>query len=391
MEAKRTPAINLDFAAATPVCQSALSAMMPYFSEKYYNPSAPYWPAKEVRDEYEAAKARLAQSIGAKAADLVVCSGATEANNLAFTLVPEGTRVLILSTEHDAVRAPAGQCDFEEIKVDKNGVILLEDFRAKLSDRVSLVSISLANNEIGTIQPMAEIAEIIREERLKRAKIGNNLPIFLHSDASQALTLIDVSVARLGVDMMTLNSAKIYGPKGVGALFATPEAMKKLKPVVRGGGQENNLRSGTENVPLLIGFATAAVEAKEHLFSARKKYAELTTLLAQKLAENRIAPQFLGNNKTRLVNFLPISYPGLDAERLIYKLEENGVLISTGAACAARKGEKSRTLTAIGLSDKEIAGSLRISLGATNTKEEILRAAELINAAVNEEHERIYG
>lgn len=438
--------IYLDHAAATPVNPKALQAMAPFFDELFFNPSAPYLPAKHVREAYEQAKNEVAHTIGAKGVDLVITAGATESINLAFTVT--SGKVLTLSTEHAAVLAAAKQQEYELIEVDKNGLINLADFRKKLDDQVELVSISLANNELGTIQSLAEIAEIIRQARQQRLQAGNSRPLYLHSDASQALSLLDINVARLGVDLLTINAAKCGGPKGVGALYLGHNV--KLQPITVGGGQERGLRSGTENVPGVIGFAAAAREAKTHLSSHRKQYQKMADIIRQELSNLSQLPRelsnpqkplpntknlpenptkssvpdqnpapypsiisqssgevntkplpsfpqgskfpepiFLGNPKHQLANFLPVCFPGLDAERLIYRLEQRGVLVSTGAACAANKGSKSHVLAAIGLTDSEIAGSLRISLGSTNTIANITAAAKIIHEEVAREYLRM--
>lgn len=470
--------IYLDHAAATPVSNKALSAMLSYFSEQFFNPSAPYLPAKRVREAYERAKDELAHVIGAKGVDLVITGGATESINLAFT-VAQG-KVLTLATEHAAVLESAKRHPYALVRVDHSGLVDLTDLRTQLTDEVELVSVSLANNELGTIQPLADIANIIRQIRQQRLQRGITTPLYLHSDASQALNLLDINVSRLGVDLLTINAAKCGGPKGVGALYVGHGV--KLAPVTVGGGQERGLRSGTENVPGVIGFATAASEAKKHLSSNRKKYQTMVQIIHQELSkigksstqgstkspvtESNSAPHtsivaqvsekvnsvlldqpeftmnqpqiavkqsqttieqsksttkqpqdaaqqsqpiseqsqstqnqlrstsfpqpiFLGQSKSRLANFCPVCFPGLDAERLIYRLEMRGVLVSTGAACAANKGSKSHVLTAIGLSDAEIAGSIRVSLGSTNTIENVTEAAQIIAAEVRREYQRI--
>lgn len=427
--------IYLDHAAATPVSEKALAAMMPYFRAEFFNPSAAYLPAKKVAAEYEAAKKTIAQAIGAKSADLVITAGATEANNLAFTALgpaeacehllrsgarpagpfafgnsrpkgrapraagafprlarlrtplrqskcPQTSTVLYLETEHSSVAAVAEAYGETAVKVLPSGVIDLNDLRAKITDETELISVAAVNNELGTIQPLAEIAGIIREVKLERMKKGLKRQLLFHSDASQALNLLDLSVARLGVDLLTLNAAKIYGPKGVGALYVSHEA--RLRPLTVGGGQEKGLRSGTENVSGVIGFAAAAKEAKEHLNGNRKKYRELKRILLAELQGYELV-----NKKHTLDNFVVLCYNGLDAERLIFLLEEQGVYVATGAACAASKGEKSRTLKAIGLTDAEIAGSLRLSLGATNDADQIHEAARIINAVVAQEKARL--
>ena len=410
------PLIYLDHAATTPLSDKAMQAMLPYFSEQFFNPSAAYLPALMVRAAYLTAKDRIGRVIGAKGDDLVMTSGATEANALARAVVSPDGEALILATEHASLRnagastnntntsvanakADTDSADSNpsstssassathEIRVDHTGLIDLDDLKAKLSPRTELVSVSLANNELGTIQPLAKIAEIVAAERLRRLQAGEKRPIYLHSDASQALSLLNVNVARLGVDLLTLNAAKVYGPKGVGALYHGHQV--RLRPLVPGGGQENGLRGGTENVPGVIGFAMALREASDHLASHRQIMLALREQLRQKLNTAVVPPLFLGNPKHQLANFLPVSFPGLDAERLIFLLEEQGVLTATGAACAASKGQKSHVLAAIGLSDAEINGSLRLSLGRLNDEVSIARAGELICAAVQAEAERI--
>lgn len=380
--------IYLDHAAATPVLPKVLESMLPYFTEQFFNPSAPYLPAKHVRTAYEAAKNDLAHAIGAKGVDLVMTAGATESINLAFTVLNAfpASRCLSLITEHAAVLEATKSHPYDLVAVDRNGLVNLHDLQQKLTDDVVLVSISLANNELGTIQPFSDIANLIREVRQSRLQRGITLPLFLHSDASQALGLIDLNVARLGVDLLTLNAAKCGGPKGVGALYLAHGV--PVRPLSLGGGQERGLRSGTENVPGVIGFAIAAAESKKHLAGNRKKYQEMSSYLRQ-ILKNLPEPIFLGDSKKQLVNFVPVCFPGLDAERLIYKLEAEDILVSTGAACAANKGTKSHVLAAIGLSDAEIAGSLRISLGSTNSQEQIATAAQKIVEIVRNEYARL--
>lgn len=407
--------IYLDHAAATPVSPKALETMLSYFTEYFFNPSAPYLPAKHIREAYDNAKNELAHVIGAKGVDLVMTAGATESINLAFTVLnqfPEA-KCLTLTTEHAAVLETAKSYQYDLIQVDKDGLVQPDKLRQKMTDDVALVSISLANNELGTIQPLAEIAEIIRRVRQDRLQRGITLPLYLHSDASQALSLIDINVARLGVDLLTLNAAKCGGPKGIGALYVAHGV--KLCPVSYGGGQERGLRSGTENVPGAVGFAVAATEAKTHLSGSRKQYQKMAEIIRQELKHIKIpvrdqciaphssiiaqkdvkvnrkalAVRFLGNPKHQLASFVPICFPGIDAERLIYRLEMRGVLVSTGAACAANKGAKSHVLAAIGLTEDEIAGSIRISLGSTNTIENVTRAAQIIREEVEHEYQRM--
>jgi len=282
------------------------------------------------------------------------------------------------------VRAVAQRYGGKAIRVLSSGLINLNDLKTKITDETKLISVSLANNELGTIQPLAEVAAIIKEIKIDRYKRGIKKPLYLHSDASQALNLLDINVARLGVDMLTISSAKIYGPKGIGALYVSHGV--KLSPLTLGGGQEKGLRSGTENVPGVIGFATAAKEAKEHLNGNRKKYKDLKRILLSGLQGYELI-----NKKHTLDNFIVLCYNGVDAERLIYLLEDREIYVATGAACAASKGQKSHVLTAIGLNNSQIAGSLRLTLGETNTAEQIHEAARIINETVAAERKRING
>ena len=379
--------IYLDHAAATPLSQKAFNAMQLYFSEQFFNPSAAYLPAVEVRHAYEKAKDDIAHVIGAKGVDLVMTSGATESINLAFSLVSPDAEVITSAVEHPAVRENAKRAELaREVKVNSVGRVDLDDFRAKLSPRTQFVSICLVSSELGTIQPISDIARIIAEERQRRAMNGETTPLYFHCDASQGIGQLEVKINRLGVDLLTLNAAKVYGPKGIGALYVGHNV--RLKPQTVGGGQEMGLRSGTENVPAVIAFATAITEAEKHLSSERKRLQNLKNQLRKDLADLPNI-EFLGNDKVQLPSFLPISLPGLDAERLIFALEDRGVYLSTGAACAASKGIKSPTLRAIGLDDEHIAGSLRISMGKLNNEENIELAAQQIREVALAEMKRL--
>ena len=379
--------IYLDHAAATPLSQKAFNAMQLYFSEQFFNPSAAYLPAVEVRHAYEKAKDDIAHVIGAKGVDLVMTSGATESINLAFSLVGPDAEVITSAVEHPAVRENTKRAELaHEVKVNSVGRVDLDDFRAKLSPRTQFVSICLVSSELGTIQPISDIARIISEERQRRAMNGETTPLYFHCDASQGIGQLEVKINRLGVDLLTLNAAKVYGPKGIGALYVGHNV--RLKPQTVGGGQEMGLRSGTENVPAVIAFATAITEAEKHLSSERKRLQNLKNQLRKDLADLPNI-EFLGNDKVQLPSFLPISLPGLDAERLIFALEDRGVYLSTGAACAASKGIKSPTLRAIGLDDEHIAGSLRVSMGKLNNEENIKLAAQQIREVVLAEMKRL--
>lgn len=380
--------IYLDHAAATPLSEKAQKAMANFWSEKFFNPSAAYLPAIEVRKLYEQAKDDIAHTIGAKGVDLVITAGATESINLAFSSIKDKeAEVLISAVEHPSVSQTAAQFkNLKTIEVDKYGRLDLDDLKSKLSPNTQFISVCLASSELGSIQPLAEIGRLIKTERQRRALAGEKTPLYFHSDASQGFGLLEVKINRLGVDLLTLNSGKIYGPKGIAALYISHNV--KLKPLIHGGGQERGLRSGTENVPAVIGFAKAASEAEKHLHSEQKRLKQLKNQLKNDL-KNIDGLEFIGKDKNQLTSFLPISVPGLDAERLIFLLEDQGVYLSTGAACSANKRTVSQTLQAINLNEDQIAGSLRLTLGKLNDSENLCQAAELIQAAVASERARL--
>lgn len=377
--------IYLDHAAATPLDERVARAMAPYYSERFFNPSSPYAPAIEVRRDYEAAKASLAHSIGARADELVMTAGATESINLAFGSV-EG-HVVTAEIEHHAVLRAAEKRDHTLVKSDEHGLVSAEAVKRAIRPDTQLVSIAIANNELGTIQPLREIAEIIRQERQARLDRGDRTPIYLHSDASQGVGQLDVNVARLGVDMLTLNAAKVYGPKQVGLLWAASHV--RLTPQIVGGGQERNLRSGTENVAGVIGFAKALELASEHRKYESERLAKLRDQLEKTLTEAFPLAVLSGHPKHRLAGHLHISFPGIDAERIVFALENRGVLVATGSACAANQGTRSHVLTAIGLAPEVADGSLRLTLGHLNDEASIARAGEIIVEEIKHETERV--
>ncbi len=377
--------IYLDHAAATPLDERVLTAMQPYFSEQFFNPSSPYEPAIKVRRAYGAAKDSIARVIGARAEELVMTAGATESINLA--LHQAKGHVITTAIEHPAVLEAAKLHDCTLVGVNDKGRVDPQAIKEAIRPNTELVSVALANNELGTIQPLADIATVIAAERQTRREAGNNTPINLHTDASQGVGQLDIHVSRLGVDMMTLNSAKMYGPKQVGLLYASRSI--QLKALIVGGGQEQDLRGGTENVAGVIGFARAL----ELVDSIRKSEVERLTNLRDEL-ENRLIAAFpdavtSADKKHRLAGHLHISFPGLDAERLVFLLEAKGVLVATGSACAANKATRSHVLVAIGLAPEICDGSLRLTLGHLSTPENTQQAAELIIEAVSQEKERM--
>lgn len=377
--------IYLDHAAGTPLDARVLEAMQPYFSELFFNPSSPYAPAIQVRRDYEQAKSRIAVCIGGKADDLVMTAGATESINIMFGSV-DG-HVVTSSIEHQAVLEAAKMHDHTFVEPDEKGRISADSVAKAIRPDTELVSIHLANNELGTVQPLRDIAEAVRVERQRRALAGEATPIYFHSDASQGLGQIDVHVARLGVDALTLNAGKIYGPKQVGCLWT--DRFVRLRPLVRGGGQERGVRSGTENIAGTIGFAAAIELATQHAHGEAKRLAKLRDSLESELIAAFPDAVLSGARKKRLPGHLHISFPGLDAERLIFLLEMQGVLVATGSACAANKGTRSHVLTAIKLAPEIADGSLRITLGRLTDESNIAKAAAILKAVVTGEVKRV--
>lgn len=375
----------LDHAAATPVDDKVLAAMLPYQTDFFYNPSSPYAPAVSVRSDYEQAKGRLAQTFGGRGDEIVITAGATESINLAFASV-EG-HVVVSAIEHDAVLAAARTHDHTIVDPTEKGTVTADSIRSAIRDTTELVSVQLANNEVGSIQPIRDIAQVVRAERERRANEGEHRPIYLHCDGSQGFGQIDVNVARLGVDMLTLNAGKMYGPKQVGLLWTKPGV--RLRPVIIGGGQERGLRSGTENVAGVVGFAVAAQRAHDR----RKQEAERLSALRDRLERTLQTelPDMLvtGSPKRRLPGSLHVSFPGLDGERLVFALESRGVLLATGSACAANKGTRSHVLTAMGLSDQVADGSLRMTLGRLSDDTTVTASAAAIIEVVRHEYARV--
>lgn len=377
--------IYLDHAAATPLSDEALAAMQPYFSNTFYNPSSPYAPAVAVRREYEAARGRLANLIGARPAELIMTAGATESINLAVRGV--GGHVVTTAIEHESVLAAARAGEHTIIEVLPNGRVEIEAIRRALRPDTRLVSIALANGELGTIQPLGDIAAMLYEERMKRLESGSKTPLYLHSDASQGGGLLDIHVARLGVDLLTINAGKVYGPKQVGLLWI--ERSVELQPQIFGGGQERGLRSGTENVAGVIGFTKAMEIAERKRKEESMRLAHLRDSLQSQIVDAVPQAVVSGDRHHRLASHLHISFPGIDGERLVFLLENRGVLVATGSACAANKGTRSHVLMAIGLPEEVADGSLRLSLGRLVDDSAVRRAGEIIIEEVQREYQRI--
>jgi len=363
--------IYLDYSAATPMRPEVYEAMRPFFSDKFYNPSAIYLLAKDVRDQLEAARRSVAGLLGARPAEIIFTAGATEANNLAVQGIgrqfPDG-EMLVSSIEHESVAAPAGLFGARQIPVDSHGVIILNKLSNLINNKTVLVSVIMASNELGTIQPLADIAKIISDVRRQRQNKGNKLPIYLHSDAAQAGNYFDLHTSRLGVDLLSLNGGKIYGPKQSGALYV--KAGVKLQPLIVGGGQEFGLRAGTENVAAIIGLAKAL-----ELAQARRQEESQRLAGLRKTFEKRLTGKFenviVNGGKRRAPHISSLTFPGQDNERLLMQLDERGIMCAAGSACSASSQEPSAVLQAIGLSKELAQSTLRFSFGAATSPADI--------------------
>lgn len=364
--------VYLDNAAATPMDKAVKIAMEPYFSVKFYNPSAQYLSAKAVSKDIETARTEIAHWLGAKSTDIFFTAGGTEANNLALngimSLYPEANLV-VSAIEHESILKPAEQYNHKVAPVDGRGNIDLAKLEKLIDDKTVLVSVMYANNEVGTIQPLSQITKMIEKIRKSRNNDGNELPIYLHADACQAPTYLDLHVAGLGVDLMTLNSGKIYGPKQFGALYVNRHV--NISPQILGGGQERGLRSGTESPANIIGFAKALNLVQDNRTKESERLSELQNFFIRELVKIIPNIKINGSIKKRLPNNVHITIPGQDNELILMKLDELGIQCASGSACNASSDDISPTLIAIGLSEEDAKSSLRFTMGNHTKKNDI--------------------
>lgn len=364
--------IYLDYAAATPLDPAVQKAMEPYLSTQFYNPSATYLAARQIRADINAARAVIGGWLGARTSEIVFTAGGTEANNLAVRGVmqayPEGN-IVVSQIEHDAILQPAQSFSMKTVGVTKEGIIDLTALADAIDDKTVLVSIMYANNEIGTIQPLRQVREVIDQKLQARKAAGNATPLWFHSDACQAANYLDLHVSRLGVDLMTLNAGKIYGPKQVGLLYVKTGV--NLDALIRGGGQELNRRSGTENVAGIIGFAKALDIAQALRKTEGQRLQQLARDFIAKIKKSMPLTEVNGSLNHRLPNNIHITIPGTDNERLVMALDEHGIQCAVGSACSASSQEPSHVLKAIGLDDETAHSTLRITIGRPTTAKDL--------------------
>ena len=371
--------IYLDHSATTPLAPEVMEAMVPYFSEFYGNASSLHSFGREAREAIEDARGKVADLINAKPSEIYFTSGGTESDNLAIKGIAlknknKGKHIITSCFEHPAVlevcRYLAKQgYEITYLPVTRDGLVQPDAVRDAIKKETVLISIMHANNEIGTIEPLQEIGEIAEEK-----------DIYFHSDGVQSVGKIPVDVNALGLDALSMSGHKFYGPKGTGVLFVRKGV--KIESIQQGGGHEGGIRSGTENVPGIVGLGRAAELAKETMADESARL----TLLRDHLKElvlGRIEESWLNGHPTkRLASNLNFSFRFIEGESLILYLDALGIAASTGSACSSRKLTASHVLTAIGLKPEECHGSLRITLGRYNTKEDIEFTGQAIEESV---------
>lgn len=357
--------------------------MQPYLAEQFYNPSSAYTAARTVRKAYEEARESLAWYIGAKPQEIVLTAGATESVNLAFQGVmakyPKG-HIALSAIEHQAALATAMPYDHTLMPVPQSGMVSPEVLSQAVNDATVLVSVGYVNSEIGVVQPLRKLARAVADIKTDRARRGIEMPLYVHTDASQAAGMLDVHANHLGVDMMTLSASKIYGPKQVGLLFAKTGV--GLEPLVRGGGQERGLRSGTENVAGAIGFAKALELVQQNRQQQSSDVKKLRDECEAQIAAGLPDAVITAQKASRAPHISHFSVPGIDAETLLFMLDEQGIMVATGAACAANRQTASHVLQAIGYDGAMIQGSVRCSFMHTLTEADIAHAAKQLVTCV---------
>jgi cysteine desulfurase len=367
--------IYLDNAASTPIDKKVIDEMLPFMYQNYGNPSSLHKLGRYSRQGILNSRFRITKLIGANIHEVYFTSGGTESNNLALLgaakLInktnPSNNQVIVSEIEHDSVLETVKIIE-KEMKfivhfspVNNDGIIDEEKFKEKITSKTGLISIMLVNNEIGTIQPIKKLTEIVKNK---------NKSIIFHTDAVQALGKIQVNVKELNVDLLSISSHKINGPKGAGALYIKPGI--NIEPIIFGGGQEKKLRSGTENVQSIVGFGKACELTTENLEENQNKIKEIQNYTINKIIKEIPFCKLNGSKKERVANNINFSFLGVNGEDLLIKLDENEIASSTGSACSSNKKQKaSHVLKALGLSHEEITGSIRFSMSYQNTREEL--------------------
>ena len=371
--------IYMDHSATTPVASEVLAAMLPYFSDKFGNASSLHGFGREAKEALEESRQKLARLLNADPEEIVFTSGGTESDNIALRGIAyrnrnSGRHIITSNIEHPAILETCRSLEQEGfsvtyLPVNREGLVDLSELERTIRPYTILISIMHANNEIGTIQPLKEIGRVAAER-----------DIYLHTDAVQTVGKIPVDVEAMGADLLSLSAHKLYGPKGVGALYIRRGT--KIQSLDTGGGHEMGLRSGTENVPGIVGLARAADLAREEMAAEGQRLAELRDRLAALVLERVKEAWINGSMEKRLPGSLNFGFSYVEGESLLLYLDSKGVAVSTGSACSSHKLEPSHVLLALGLKPEECHGSLRITMGRSNSREDVDYVAQCIAEAV---------
>lgn len=360
--------VYMDYSATTPVKKEVLDAMLPYFSEHFGNPSSLYSIAQESKEALEKARGQVASLIGAKANEVFFTAGGSEADNWALegvadALKDKGNHIITTKIEHHAILHTAEYLekhgiDVTYLDVDAEGRVNPEDVKNAITDKTVLISIMMVNNEVGTIEPIKEIAEI-----------AHNHGILFHTDAVQALGNVPIDVDNMSIDLMSMSGHKIYGPKGVGALYIRKGT--KISNFIHGGAQEMKKRAGTENLAGIVGFGKAAELAKENLESHIDRVSELRDYFISEVTSKIPDTIVNGSMEHRHPGNANISFEYIEGESMLILLDMNGISVSTGSACSSKSLTPSHVLSAMGIPVERIHGTLRFTIGDPTTKEDI--------------------
>jgi len=370
----------MDHSATTPVAPEVLQAMLPYFSDVFGNASSIHSFGRKAREALEESRERVSHLLNADPEEIVFTSGGTESDNLALRGIArknrnQGRHIITTQIEHPAILETCRNLENEGfsvtyLPVTREGLVEVNELEKAIRPDTILVSIMHANNEIGTLQPLEEIGKLAAER-----------DIYLHTDAVQSVGKVPVDVNAFDVDLLSLSAHKLYGPKGVGALYVRRGT--KIESISTGGGHEKGLRSGTENVPGIVGLAKAADLACEEMVAEGQRQTELRERLARLVLERVSDAWVNGSMKKRLPGSLNFGFSFVEGESLLLYLDSKGIAVSTGSACSSHKLEPSHVLTALGIKPEECHGSLRITMGRSNTQQEVDYVSECIQEAVN--------
>lgn len=367
--------VYLDYSASTPIDGEVLGKMLPYYDFKYGNPSSMHGSGRLAHDVIQNCKSEISRILSCKADEIIFTGSGTEADNMAIFGIARaykkhGNHIIISSIEHKAVLESAKALEKEGFEisiapVNSEGIVDVNVLRNLINSRTILVSVMYANNEIGTIQPISEITGLIREFRDKNS---TQFP-FLHTDACQVAGYLDIDVNNLGVDLMSLNGSKIYGPKGIGILFK--RNVIKINPIIVGGEQENNLRAGTESLPLMVGFTEALKMSVKQRDKESKRLGLLRDYFISELRTKIKDLIVNGSLKSRLPNNIHVSIPNIEGESILLMLDKYGIEASTGSACSSYDLKPSHVLLALGQSAEFAHGSIRFTIGRQTKKSDI--------------------